>query len=331
MLLPGVDGLRAPARFWLMTAICLAVAAGFGVAELLARRSRRAAAVAVVVLGAALAADGWVDRIPAAPAPPPAPEPGRLAGRLVLELPLDPWRDVAAQWRAVTGGWRVVNGFSGFEPRHYGGLTFASTFEEDPIFIPFRRDADLQVLVSRDAPRLVALVERQPGAVKVAENEWILQYTLSQRPDGPAAAGEALPIAALDSDCAGRDAGLALDRDEGTRWICPPDLARPQELRIELEQPSMVGAFVLGMGRFFWEAPRSLIVETSLDGEEWNAGWNGSILTNIIDAGMRNPTSMRVIVELPPRQARYVRVRVERQDPGFHFTVPEASVHRPAP
>jgi len=250
---------------------------------------------------------------------------------LVLELPLDPLRDVAAQWRAVTGGWRVVNGFSGFEPRHYAALTYASKFEEDPIFIPFRRDADLQVLVLRNAPRLVALVERQPGAVKTAENEWMFQYTLSQRSDGPAAAGEALPIAALDSSCAWPDAGLALDRDEGTRWICPPDPTRPQELRLELEQPSTVGAFVLGMGPFFWETPRSLIVETSLDGEQWDAGWNGSILTNVMDAGMRDPTSMRVIVELPPRQARYVRVRVEGQDPGFHFTVAEAGVHRPAP
>ncbi len=331
MLLPGVDGLRAPARFWLMTMTCLAIAAGFGVAQLLARRSGRAVAAAVVILGAAVAADGWVDRIHAAPAPPPAPDPARLAGRLVLELPIDPWRDIAAQWRAVTGGWRVVNGFSGFEPRHYAALTLASTHEQDPIFIPFRRGADLHVLVSRDAPRLVALVERQPGVVKTAENAWMLQYTLSQRADRPAAAGEALPIAALASGCAGRDTGLARDRDEGTRWICPPNPTQPQELRIELEQPATVGAFVLGMGRFLWEAPRSLIVETSLDGEQWDAGWSGSILTNIMDAGMRDPTSMRVIVELLPRQARYVRVRVERQDPGFHFTVAEAGVHRPAP
>jgi hypothetical protein len=38
-----------------------------------------------------------------------------------------------------------------------------------------------------------------------------------------------------------------------------------------------------------------------------------------------------VIVELAPRLARYLRVRVEGQDLGFHFTVAEAGVHRQAP
>ena len=53
MSLPGVDSLRVPARFWLMTTICLSVLAGLVVAEFMRGRSRRTAAIAVVIVGLA--------------------------------------------------------------------------------------------------------------------------------------------------------------------------------------------------------------------------------------------------------------------------------------
>ena len=51
MSLPGVDSLRVPARFWLMTTICLSVVAGLVVAEFMRGRSRRVSAIAVILVG----------------------------------------------------------------------------------------------------------------------------------------------------------------------------------------------------------------------------------------------------------------------------------------
>ena len=53
MSLPGVDGLRVPARFWLMSTICLSVIGGLVVAEFMRGRSRRAIAIAVLLVASA--------------------------------------------------------------------------------------------------------------------------------------------------------------------------------------------------------------------------------------------------------------------------------------
>ena len=79
MALPGVDSLRVPARFWLMTTICLSVVAGLVVSEFCAavrdawRPSRLRSSASAVL------SDGWNDRIGVAPLPPPVP--GAAAAR----------------------------------------------------------------------------------------------------------------------------------------------------------------------------------------------------------------------------------------------------------
>jgi hypothetical protein len=329
MVLPGADGLRVPARFWLMSAICLAVAAGLFVADLLARRSRTTVAVALLLIGTAVAADGWVDKIAAPPAPPGAPDAQALAGQVVLQLPVADYPDLAAQWRAITGGWTSVNGYSGFGPSHYAALKTAMRFEEDALFTRFQRDHDLHVIVTKSESRLVALVERQPGMVRTAENDWAFQYRLPRRAAlASPTPGAAVPIASASTGCDGGTVGLALDRDETTRWICPP-IGVPQQLRIDLGRPVAVGAYVQGMGRFSWEAPRYLVIETSVDGRSWREVWNGSVLEQVIDGALRDPRSLRIVVPFAPHAARYLRIRAEHNEAGFHWTIAEAEVRAP--
>ena len=329
MLLPGVDGLRAPARFWVMSTICLAVAAGLYLAGALAGRSRRAAATALLVLVPAVAADGWISRIPAAPLPPPAPQPGRLAGQRVIELPLGGVWDIPAPWRAVTGGWTSVNGYSGYGPPYYTALTESSETGDAAAFTPFQRDRDLHVLVRADSDGHIAMVERQPGVEFVARNQWFRQYRLPRRAAPPETIGAGVTIASLDSNCAGHTARFAMDGDETTRWVCPP--IGLQELRIDLGQPVTIGAFVQRLGAYYWEMPRTMIIETSLDNERWTVVKNGSVLEAAIDGGLREPRSAPVVVAFAPHVARYLKIRVENQVPNFHFTMAEAEVRAPAP
>jgi hypothetical protein len=325
MVLPGVDGLRVPARFWLVSAICLAITAGLYVAELLARRSRTVVAAALVVLGTAVAADGWVARIGVEPVPPAAPDARVLRGQIVLELPVSDYPDIAAQWRAVTGGWITVNGYSGFRPGYYAALKDASRFEEDATFVPFQRDSELHVIAPKMDQRLIALVERQPGVGREGENEWARQYRLPRRPIRMVATGAAIPIAVLETSCGSESVRLALDRDDATRWVCPP-VGVAQELTIDLGQTTTVAAYVQGMGIYAGESPHYLAIETSIDGTAWDQAFNGDLFEQIITGAMRDPLSLRIVVPFAPREARYVRVRPKRQDPGFHWTIAEVEV-----
>lgn len=330
MLLPGVDGLRAPGRFWMMSAICLSIAAGLYVATLVAGRSRRAVALTLLVLGPALLTDGWVSRIGVQAAPPGAPDPSALAGQVVIELPLGGYYDIAAQWRAIVGGWTSINGYSGYGPAYYPALSSATTLRDDAAFRPFQRDRDLHVVVDSADPALVAFVERQPGAVLTATNDWARQYRLPRRAGVGTAAGRRIPIASLQTMCDRETdpVSFALDGDETTRWVCPP--AARQELTVDLGAPATVGAFVQHLGAYFWEAPSSMIIETSLDGSTWTVVHSGSVLEYALFGAMQSPRAATVPVPFAAHEARYLKVRVENQVFNYHFTMAEAEVRGPS-
>jgi len=84
MHLPGLEGLRVPSRFWMMTVIALSTIAGLSMAAVLKHRSRRTVAVVVLVAGIGLVLDGWTASFPVAAAPALAPSAARLAGTVVL-------------------------------------------------------------------------------------------------------------------------------------------------------------------------------------------------------------------------------------------------------
>jgi hypothetical protein len=187
MWLPGFDALRVPARFWLVSLLCLIVFMGLVVARALNGRTRRVRLAAVALAAAGLAADGWT-RIPMVPVPPQPPRPDLLRGGVVLELPLgQTFADIAAQYRAVMGGWRTVNGFSGYQPAGYAALATASEAESRAVFAPFAGER-LHVLVAEEAAGLRRMVEREPGSEIVGRANGLVQYRL-----GPPASTRTFP------------------------------------------------------------------------------------------------------------------------------------------
>ena len=183
MRLPGGSGVRVPARFWLLSMLCLAVLMGLLVTELLKRRSQPAKAALVMVAAAGLLLDGWA-WIPAAPVPSPVPRPDLLRGSVVLELPIgDLLRDVAAVHRAVSGGWQTVNGFSGNEPAGYDRLRKASADGDAAASLrDLAVSEELHVLVSDDAPeRLRRSMEDVPASERVGQSNGLTQYRVAGR------------------------------------------------------------------------------------------------------------------------------------------------------
>lgn len=183
MLLPGVDSLRVPARFWMMAALCLSVLLGLTLAAALRHRARMRWAVALLA-GTAVTLEGW-HTWPMATLLPGPPRPDLLRNGVVMTLPLGEsleW-ETAAQFEAVRGGWRAVNGYSGYEPPQYQALRELSMRADPALLTPFVAQADLHIVVRESSPTHVELVERQPGVEFVAGAGGLRQYRLAKSGD----------------------------------------------------------------------------------------------------------------------------------------------------
>lgn len=177
MRVPGGNSVRVPARFWLLSVLCLAVLMALLVSELLKRRTRALTAAVVVVASCGLIADGWA-WIPVYAVPAMAPRADLLRGGIVLELPAgETIRDIAAVYRAVSGGWQTVNGYSGYEPVEYQQLREASAAGK-VAFEPLLARGTLHVLVSKDAIELNRTVAGYRGSQLVGESEGLMQYRI---------------------------------------------------------------------------------------------------------------------------------------------------------
>ena len=327
-LLPGMDGLRVPARFWMMAVLCLSVLLGVVLAPWLQHQSPRRLVVAAGLMAVALLSAGWMPmRTARGPQPPPAPE--LLRGQTVMTLPI-PREDFVAQYFAVDGGWRSVNGASGYEPAHYDVLRQASRYEADNLFLPFVADADLHVVVAQDAPRLIALVERQPGVEETARDAQWRQYRLPVRRDPllVEARGRALPAVSLSASCGEESLAMTRDGDPGTRWHCGPQ-TRDQEVRVDLGAAAPVGAVVAALGAFPNDFPRHLVVETSMDGMAWQPAWGGPVEPAAVVATFRDPKQIPLSVSFQPRAARYVRLRNTGRHDTWYWSIAELDVRAP--
>ena len=114
MGLPGFNGMRVPARLWMLSVLCLAVLAAFVIARIESRRARRLVA-AIATLGLLL--DGWPRAFPIVAAP--GMRVTATAARARLGLPLRE-NETETMYGAIAQARPVFNGYSGYEaPQHF--------------------------------------------------------------------------------------------------------------------------------------------------------------------------------------------------------------------
>ena len=304
LLLPGVGNLRVPARFSMMTVLCLAIVAGLLIAEFLRARSRRTANGLVAAAAALLLLDGWAT-IPVAAVPPATAGAGQLRDAPVLVQPVgDVSRDTAVVFHAVTEGWRSINGFSGYEPGYYEALRTLSQAGDPALFEAFTRLGDLLVLEESGT------VRRLPATP----------------PAAPAPSlGQRLDARGLEASCSPEGTALATDANVDTRWVCGVQDA-DQHITFDLGRVADVGAIVHALGSLGADFPRQLIVETSADAATWAPAWQGSPAALVLVAAMDAPRSTRVVIPFPPRPARYVRLRQTGRHERNHWSIAELEV-----
>jgi hypothetical protein len=205
MYLPGFSSVRVPARMWLPAMVCLSALAGYAAAALSARvgasRLRQAALAAVLCAG--ILAEGWFYEKTVL-VPPPMPAGVVPAGALVLDLPIDEgfW-GALPQYRAVRGGYRSVNGYAGYGPGYYLPLRRAIADRLPDALRPFRRLAELHVIVRPGTPpAVVRWIAEEPGARRTHGSPGLQIFVLPRLdPDQPR---RRLPLSVADSTVFGR-------------------------------------------------------------------------------------------------------------------------------
>ena len=306
--LPGFDGLRVPARFWMMALICLSVIAALAI-DRLRGRSRP---VLVAVAAAGLLLDGWpaVFRVEAAPERRPAP-PGVVAR---LDLPVNTDRDAAALYQQTVERVPLVNGFSGYVAPHYHALRELLAAGDPRILQALAARGELGIVIDHASDHDGALrkfVLAYPGAAVHETHDAWSSYRIPANGSGdllPELAGEPMPIKALDSFPSPPHTPRAIDGNLKTRWSGGVQRAAA-DFTIELEQPSRVGQLVTELGEFWTDFPMRLHLEVSPDGATWETVYLGGTALHAYYAALRSPKAVPLVFAINRDGIRFIRLK----------------------
>jgi hypothetical protein len=334
-VVPGLDGLRVPARFATVVHLALAVLAAYGASRLLGRVDMPAArGVLVLLLGVATIAEGFMGPLPLERMPSAQMAGDRAAYEWLatqppgpmLELPLgDPDPAVRYQFRTLIHGNRIVNGYSGYS----SGL---QDFLRGPPSTELERLGDLLAMGRSIGLRYVVVHAQLYGdlgtgrhvaayiggqAEHVARSRTfgsVMVFELRPpvpsaplRPSGAEIARESLALSASHNPDA---LPLAVDGNDATRWLSGAQQDGTEWIRIAFDRPRRPTFLRLVMDRrSFGDYPRHLAIDGSLDGATFAPLWAGSVVTPFAISLIDRPISPRIDLALPPMEMRYLRVR----------------------
>jgi hypothetical protein len=325
--------LRVPARFWMMTTLCLAIVGAIVFDRLAARLGRmRTAAATVVTLGAL--ADAWMSAMPLADTPKPfrALDCGGETTSPLVELPLgntDP--DVAAMYRQMSHHRPVVNGYSGYFPPHYAALRFGLAMHEPDMLgaLASRGVTDVIVDRSRDrAGKWDEYVQSHPSARHVCTEGDQTLYRLAPPVSGELRTGSRLSAAVIRATV--NEAAIAnmVDNDRTTRWDSGPQSPRTR-IEIDLGGVRTVAGLDFMLGPSLEDYPRGLIVEVSEDGLSWRKVWEGGSAGLALAGAFEAPLDVPLRYRFPPTPARLIRLQLTKYDKTYYWSIAEMRILGP--
>ena len=328
--LPGFDGLRVPARFWMLTVLCLAVVASYCFSRFAPLAPRRRAALAVLVT-AALLSDSWANAMPVVPAHrlwncerPPVPAASLVmmpVGQGLVDLRA---MDLAMQW-----GMASVNGYSGYIAPHYWAVVYGLAARDHALLGDLAGDGGLLVAVPPRSAAWRQYVASHPRAEQVGTCDGHDIFHISGeggRTSVPPSTiiGRPARIVGLTSDVAAAVLPLALDGDRRTRWHSGEQDAS-HWLQADLGESRLITGAVLEGGAFAMDFPRYLTVSVSADERSWDVVWTGATHRAMFTATVRDPARAPVTISIPPREGRYVRFQQSGYDRTY-WSVAELAI-----
>jgi hypothetical protein len=357
-IVPGMDGLRVPARLAVLVLMSLSVLAAVGGARLLARLRPRARIVAVVVLGAAVFAEGWAVPLRIAAFDAHGRPGDRRAYRWLaqqppggaIELPILEWAiapTLTYQYATLSHGHPIVNGYSGYGSslqEFLGGA--ASPLNdldrmEDALDL-LRAVGVRYVLVHpRDyadpnlgADVAAAIRARSTLASEDLRSDDVVAFRLREGDApvvGPSAtrAGSRLRPADFHADAS--DAAdrlpLAFDGDGDTRWLT----GRPQNgdewITIAFDRPRDVSRIELQTAsRSFGDYPRELLVEGTGEDGARSVLYQGPMLVPFGRALAKGGPQPTIVISLPANRTRTLTIRQTGRTRRWFWSVHELAV-----
>ena len=326
MRLPGFDGLRGPARFWMMSLVCLSTIAALAVNKIGGRY--RTIVVTVAALGLLL--DGWPRGFPVVPAPELRPSPSGVAAR--LDLPLNSDTDARALYQQMFDPIPLYNGFSGYFAPHYYALRTLLDAGDPRILQVLAANGTLGVVIDHAGDEDGAFrrfVLSYPGAQVVHDGRTWSSYRLprsSSAPQIPDRSGSLLHVKTLSTFPSPPHAARALDGDLSTRWSGGVQQVFA-EVVIELEEMSHVGQIEIDLGGFTTDFPKRLQIDVSVDGRAWETAWIGDTALHAYYGALRHPREMPLVFALNRSGVRFIRLR----QTGFgknDWSIPELYVRQ---
>jgi hypothetical protein len=332
---PGFEGVRAPARFAVLTTLCLSIAAGLAFARVVSGNHRHRRWIAGAV-GLALILEGALTRMPLADLPDAPPALGAARG-VVIELPIgDAFAEAAALYRSATHRRRTANGYSGHEPLFHLALRDGLTLE-DPlaltelasrtpltVIIDRRRDADgrWQALAARacarplsvDGPYVVMECAQQPRGVS------------TPRPSGPP-----LAIAQVSASTGNALASRLIDRDTRTEWSTNAYQRPGDTLIADLGTVTTIAGVEIEQGLWPANVPRQLEIAVSDQSGDsaWRVVWTGVTAAQTMREALDDPLHVQLAFAFAPASARYVRLRQIANTGGAAWSMAELRVLGP--
>jgi hypothetical protein len=339
-IVPGMDGLRVPARMSVLVLMSLSVLAAVGAAHLLARLRPRARIVSIVLLGAAVFIEGWAVPLRMAAFDPHGRPGDRSAYRWLaqqppggaIELPILEWAiapTLTYQYATLSHGHPIVNGYSGYGSslqEFLGGA--ASPLNdldrmEDALDL-LRAVGVRYVLVHpRDyadpnlgADVAAAIRARSTLASEDLRSDDVTAFRLlgaaAPPPTSTPPAGRRLRPADFHADAS--DAAdrlpLAFDGDGDTRWLT----GRPQNgdewIRIRFDRARDVSRIELQTAsRSFGDYPRELLVESASEDGARSVLYQGPMLVPYGRALAKGAPQPAIVVSLPSNRTRTLTIR----------------------
>jgi hypothetical protein len=323
-MLPGFDGMRVPARLWMVAVLCLAVSAAFVVARIEKRRARRAV-MALVTAGLLL--DAWPRRFPVVAVP--AMRDTATDARARLGLPLHE-AETETMYGAIAQRRPVFNGYSGYAAPQHAALRDLLERFDSRILDRLAATAAVEVIVEAagDADgRWNAFVQRHPRAARTDGGpDWTAYRIAATGAVAPAAiAGSTLAVARVEATANNKDIGAVLDGNLETRWHAVPQTGG-ETITVALERARHVKALVMCLGTYAGQYPEAIEVEVSADAVAWVRVYASDTALATYDAAIRSPREVPVTVPIGRDDVRFVRVRQTGRDPRRGWTIVELRV-----
>jgi hypothetical protein len=329
MLLPGVDGIRVPARFWILATMCLAMAAALAYLQVVTRWSARLPA-APAIIGALLLIEAWPEPLRVIPAPAWRPSHTRAVAR--LELPLTSGHDLVTLYRAVEHRRPLVNGYSGYFAPHYLAMQHLLQNRDPMVLAHLRSLGAIEAVVDHDEGRArdwLAFIAAQPGAELVHTNESYTAYRLPRvAPEYslPELQGRQLEISGIRASLYQDDVGRMIDGDRITRWHTGGPQDPENEVVVDLGSARTVRGVEMQIAGYIADFPRELTVELSQDGRDWRAVWSGKGGRLAFVAALKEPLTVPLRIPLDGSTARFVRMRQTASERIYYWSIAELRV-----